>query len=389
MSADTADLDQIPFSSIYCMVAKTVDIFMKALQRDMLPDEATEQLLGMSGEEGHRLYCAFQKLGCQGRISRTMLQQAMCYTPTSYKESIALWIRSLAPGERNSSRYAAILIQSKFEKLPWNTDPTFPNFFNKVGTLGKDDENSNSPSQIRRIQPVEPLGDNRHDPRPAKAARVAKEFYNLFKFGRLFQGPESLPDLQSDDEADTSLDVLRHFGSLFGIDSPEIPWEDGGGGFPLRIMPEVMTVSELMLRTWNALYFCQRLSLTELECALIQGTMKDFLTRAVTIALGAAYDNKPFAEHGRTLFFSVIDFLQGDNRNLQGETAPEDFQLVFRELTVEESIDESCLECDYCNSTLEKSQQCSQCKTAMYCNRDCQKKDWVRHKPLCSRYISH
>lgn len=382
--ASAADLASIPFSSIYLMQARTVHGLFTAMDEDLLPDEPTELVFGMSstGDQRRLLYGAFQTLRGRGRLSRTMLEQAMCYSPTSYRESVTLWIQSLPPGQR--SQYTALLCKSKFKNLPWDTDPKFPNYFNQMGTLGSEelDDDNNNDTLLKRIKckPLVPLGDNRHDPRTAKAVRLAKEFYNLFTLGLIFQGPEAPPNLNNCDPE--SLSVLRNCGSLFGIDSPELAWEEGN----LRMMPEVMTVSEMMLRTWNSLYYNQRLSLTELECALMQGNMREFMTQAVEVT----YQGQEFAKHGRSMLRSALGFLKGDSSSLRGDTAPEDFQLVFTNLNDgngnNTGDDPSLLECDHCGTELETTKRCSKCWTAMYCSGDCQKKDWSRHKPLCSRY---
>jgi len=364
------------------MQAKTVDMLFGAIKADLLPDENVELVLGMSGESGRILYGAIQTLLRHGRLSRNMLEQAMCYNTTSYKEYITLWIQSLPPKHR--SHYTAMLCKDKFRNLPWNTDPNFPNYFRQVGTLGNEDVDSDN--HFRRVKPVTPLGDNRHDPLPAKAVRLASEFYNVFSRGLLFDGPDSPSNMNCHDTE--SLNVLRHHGSLFGIDAGELPWDDGHS-FPLRVLPEVMTVSDLMLRTWNVLYHCQRVSLTELENALLQGSVREFMAREVNNAIQLGYQGKPFALRGRTVLNQAINFLNGDYSSLQGETDPANFRLLFTSLPVDEPAgdNETFLECDCCGSMLEKQTRCSRCRIALYCNGDCQKKDWARHKPLCSRFV--
>ena len=39
--------------------------------------------------------------------------------------------------------------------------------------------------------------------------------------------------------------------------------------------------------------------------------------------------------------------------------------------------------CLYCLKAVEGSMRCSQCRTALYCNRDCQLKHWPVHKNSC------
>ena len=44
------------------------------------------------------------------------------------------------------------------------------------------------------------------------------------------------------------------------------------------------------------------------------------------------------------------------------------------------SSDRNCL---YCLQKVEGSSRCSKCRTALYCNRDCQEKHWPVHKNIC------
>ena len=44
------------------------------------------------------------------------------------------------------------------------------------------------------------------------------------------------------------------------------------------------------------------------------------------------------------------------------------------------SSDRNCL---YCLQVVESSSRCSQCRTALYCNRNCQIKHWPLHKNIC------
>ena len=39
--------------------------------------------------------------------------------------------------------------------------------------------------------------------------------------------------------------------------------------------------------------------------------------------------------------------------------------------------------CLYCLQKVEGSSRCSKCRTALYCNRDCQAKHWPVHKNIC------
>ena len=44
------------------------------------------------------------------------------------------------------------------------------------------------------------------------------------------------------------------------------------------------------------------------------------------------------------------------------------------------SSDRNCL---YCLQKVEGSSRCSKCRTALYCNRNCQEKHWPVHKNVC------
>ena len=39
--------------------------------------------------------------------------------------------------------------------------------------------------------------------------------------------------------------------------------------------------------------------------------------------------------------------------------------------------------CVCCLKKVEGSSRCSKCRTALYCNRDCQEKHWPVHKNVC------
>src|SRR5579872_994574 len=41
--------------------------------------------------------------------------------------------------------------------------------------------------------------------------------------------------------------------------------------------------------------------------------------------------------------------------------------------------------CGYCNKTAEKLQRCAGCHFILYCDRECQKKHWPKHKDVCQQ----
>jgi hypothetical protein len=79
--------------------ALTIDRYIGARNNDMLCDELTEEIMSLKDEQGQILYGAMKTLFNHGRISRTMLEHAFCYSETSYSEYIPLWISSLPPRE--------------------------------------------------------------------------------------------------------------------------------------------------------------------------------------------------------------------------------------------------------------------------------------------------
>ena len=40
-------------------------------------------------------------------------------------------------------------------------------------------------------------------------------------------------------------------------------------------------------------------------------------------------------------------------------------------------------QCSYCNTQHEDLKKCSGCGQVEYCGKECQKKDWPVHKPIC------
>lgn len=47
--------------------------------------------------------------------------------------------------------------------------------------------------------------------------------------------------------------------------------------------------------------------------------------------------------------------------------------------------DSNCLNCNKSRAETGSMKQCSKCKSARYCSRDCQKADWKQHKRNCAR----
>lgn len=41
--------------------------------------------------------------------------------------------------------------------------------------------------------------------------------------------------------------------------------------------------------------------------------------------------------------------------------------------------------CYFCDKEMTTTKQCANCRHAVYCSKDCQKKHWSKHKPNCVR----
>jgi len=332
---------------VYKMYAMLVQKYVEARNRDILPDIDSEKILGMSGTVGRTLYGAFKTFQLQGRFSRTQIEQALA---TDYPTYIQLWLRSLPPAQR--SRYAADLYNSDFRGIEWDTD-----FHTNPHAMMQQDG-------FRPIPPPVPVGDDRHSARMAHVVKVADDFHALLNTGILFQGIRA-----GDVEAGFSSeyvdmmdgDILQEYGSVFGIQKSELHF-----GVRSDASAAVLSNSDIVLRAWNVLYFSERLSKTELEHALIQGPggMSSLLKTGVKLA-------------------SQL-FCNPKHSHLLNLALPLVHNVVFTALPDDAS--DQRLECDYCGEAMEKTLLCAKCKVAMYCGRECQRGDWKRHKPLCSRY---
>lgn len=343
-------------SGVYGLFAILANKYIDARNRDILPDVDTEKALGMTGEPaGRTLYGAFKTLYLHGRFSRTMIEQALAFSPTSYPEYIQLYLRSLPPTER--SMYVADLYNSNFAGVQWDNE-LYQNSFKNRNILSGGDVGA-------PIQPPEPLGDNRHEPKQANAIQHTFDFHALLNYQYLLEGQAG--DLHAPLESEYQemmgydYDVLEGVGgTLFGIVKSELTFGERSD------TGRVLTSSELIVRAWNALYFAERLSKTELESALIAGpdAMRSLFSNGVRLA---------------STFFP-----QRELQDVLQQASSIDLEAIeFSELPFE---GEGALECDYCGEEIANKKVCSSCKIAMYCSRDHQKCDWKRHKPLCQRY---
>lgn len=379
-------------SAAYQLAALIVDQYIKARNRDVLPDEDTEKALSMKGPAGQDLYGAFKTLYLHGRFSRTMIEQALVTSPTSYEVYIQLYLRSLPPRQR--SRYAADLYNSNFRGIQWDR-PLYQNIHKMIQKDHLQQQQSSStaagdddtwPAVLLPVPPPpEPLGDHRHEPRRAFVARIASDFQNLFAHQQLMRGAISADDIhapleqEEDDDDVEDDDILAQFGTLLGIQTDQIVWgQRSDTGRPLQ-------AGEILLRACHALYLVERLCLTEWEFALMQGpsAMRQLLSRGCHLALHLVPPDPKFTGILRqaasldleTMKFASIDDLFMASSSVGGGGVSVDYK---KEL----------LECDYCGDPMDKAKNCSGCHIAMYCQRDCQKGDWKRHKPLCQQYFN-
>jgi hypothetical protein len=340
-----------------------VNSFLKAQEQDLLPQEQTEKILGLSFTQtnpaGRELYGAINTLILQGRFSRTQMEQALCYSPTSYEESMKLWLSALPPASR--SMYVARFIENKFKGIQWDRD-----------WAEKMNQNLEDENVYQRIPPPVPLGDNRHAPKYSAVARIVSEFYELLDTAILLDGnagdvhaPLSVDFAVMEEEYGEKA-WMELYAKYFGFCNSDLNWKEGAA----RSNGRTLNVSELVLRTWIILYYRNRLSKTELEHAMVQGPSgMEFLFKN---AAKLAAEIFPVKQH-QGILKQALDL----------------DDLVFEQVHVyhkEDGTVYECLECDYCAEDMTKVNRCSACHIACYCNRDCQKADWKRHKCLCTHY---
>ncbi|GAW81950.1 MYND finger protein [Plasmodium gonderi] len=83
------------------------------------------------------------------------------------------------------------------------------------------------------------------------------------------------------------------------------------------------------------------------------------------------------------MYLSVYEFSQqsGKESKCGAKAKGEKSEISKKSETAEQSKDE-CYICDNCKENAEL--QCSQCKRAYYCSKECQMKDWFNHREVCS-----
>jgi hypothetical protein len=216
------------------------------------------------------------------------------------------------------------------------------------------------------VPPPIPLGDDRHSPLRAAIAHHASYFFTLLSTGTLTDG-DGL-DVNAPLCRESIYEPLQEIGAYFGVHVVDVNWETGAES---RV--QTMSYSELILRIWYALYLNIRLSVTQLEHALVHEStgMKELLDFSIHVHL--TYSKQPPQMMQMMGSIYCNELLQ---RGLSGAR--------FEQVQVGPG-DKPDLTCDYCGDEISKAPRCSRCHCAMYCNRDCQKSDFKRHKPLCLR----
>lgn len=340
-------------SVVYRLNAEVAHNYYKAQQVDFLPDANTEKRLGMGGGGvGIALFHTFKTLDKHGRLSRTIIEQALMHSDKSYPTYMKWWISSLPPRER--SRYAALLYNTKYKDLQWDEQ------YHAQTHAAIIEE---GPSQLF-TEPPFPLGDDRHSPKNAAIIRIASHFYDLIHYNQLFDECDAHAPLSIEFHEFSEDNFLQRNSSLFGFDYEDLEWKGQSSDGRL----DELSNSEVVLRAWYILYIRQRLSKIELEHALQNGP--EAMKRLFSNGMKLASMFYPFPEHESIL-----------RRTMRLQN------VAFRELQKKDySIHDKNKECDYCGVKLEKPSQCNGCRIAMYCGKECQRGDWKRHQLLCPKY---
>jgi hypothetical protein len=312
-----------------------------------------------------------------------MLELALIHSETSFPEFLELWIRSLPPNER--SRYVAMLYnEAQFPNIPWDyhfykysLQDRRAVYDGTTTTTGQKQQQHQRPD--RMPTPPKPLGDDRHSRKNNSIRNAAYFFYEVLSHGCLFEGGSDDSSVDCNGPLNARYveliepDILETIGPVFGIQKSELVFgrrsdvDDLGA----RNQPSWLSPSERILRCWNILHRARRLCKTELEDALVRGPVgvRDLLERGVTLIRMTLGDDP---EDPAVLMTDGVEELLFSSN-----------QVEFVELTTSQPMLE---ECDYCGRNVPKRTHCSKCKVALYCSRECQTKDWRRHKWLCHRY---
>mmetsp|Transcript_1462 Transcript_1462/g.3072 ORF Transcript_1462/g.3072 Transcript_1462/m.3072 type:complete len:200 (-) Transcript_1462:23-622(-) len=112
--------------------------------------------------------------------------------------------------------------------------------------------------------------------------------------------------------------------------------------------------------------------------------------KANYVFMGAATDEEKKLCNSYTMYFTFYAALP----ELPGGYCPDGFDMAMAKDKVESLLDEfeDCLgdpllQCNQCKKCAlgKKLMRCTRCQSAVYCCRECQKKDWKRHKKVCKQ----
>ena len=91
-------------------------------------------------------------------------------------------------------------------------------------------------------------------------------------------------------------------------------------------------------------------------------------------------DNRHYVlPEGETTIYSKIPFIS-NNKEINNKEG------IFHPQQLVKNLCQN--ECAFCHSTEPSCKKCGQCRFVGYCSKDCQRKHWRKHKPLCSAVSS-
>ncbi|SOV21581.1 MYND finger protein,putative [Plasmodium sp. DRC-Itaito] len=91
------------------------------------------------------------------------------------------------------------------------------------------------------------------------------------------------------------------------------------------------------------------------------------------------------------VYLSIYEFDQENKRNKNKSSEKEEHQKIINQEkekineTEKKQNDVECYLCNNCKGLAEL--QCSQCKKTYYCSKECQMKDWINHRDVCSNNL--
>ena len=105
---------------------------------------------------------------------------------------------------------------------------------------------------------------------------------------------------------------------------------------------------------------------------LVKHKIHHYFTRAVVYPLYPSHSMVGLGVMGMPKSFDQIS-----DSILHGSTAPRKPSTVAKKSVTDQN------KCSFCGNYSENLKKCSRCRLTQYCNRECQKKHWSVHKPVC------